>query len=145
MSVSVKALIFVLTLWITLQAIGNWFDGQTDILTAQDVSVFQDVGSVSAVTSTETTGESSNFFNWGSNTMNAINKILFFKFSFWFENFSGYTVTTCTAAGGEFNSATSVCSIPNAWHLIWYWIFRPMGLAFLIAFVAIGIGILRGR
>lgn len=145
MSVSVKALIFVFMLWISLQAIGNWFDGQTDILTAQDVDVFAQVGSVTTVTSTETTGESSSFFQWGKNAMDNIKKIVLFDYSFWYTNYMGYTATTCTTAGGKYNSTTLVCSIPNSWHVLWYWVFRPIGLAFLIAFVAIGVGIIRGR
>jgi len=145
MSVGVKALIFVFSLWISMQAICNWFDGQTDILRAEDVAEFATVGSIGMTTSTETTGESSSFFQWGSNVMIAINKIVFFKYSFWYTNYAGYTQTTCEAADGEWFAGTSLCGFANSWHTIWYWIFRPIGLAFLIAFVAIGVGILRGR
>lgn len=146
MSVSVKALIFIFSLWVSMTAICNWFDGQTDILTASDVAVLASAGEVLMVESTEETGESSSFFQWGENAMEAVNKILFFKYSFWFDTYTGYTESTCIAAGGyEFDEGNSLCRFANSWAVVWFWFFRPLGIAFLIAFVSIGVGILRGR
>lgn len=145
MSVSVKALIFIFSLWISMTAICNWFDGRTDILTAGDVSVLAAAGDVVMVESTETTGESSGFFQWGEDAIKAIDKILFFDYSFWYTTYEGYTKTTCEAAGGQFDEDNSLCQFANSWKVVHYWFFRPLGIAFLIAFVSIAVGILRGR
>ncbi len=145
MSVSVKALIFVFSLWVSMTAICNWFDGRTDVLTATNADIMRKAGVVQATTSTETTGESSSFLQWGSDAIQAIQEIVFFDYSFWYTTYAGYTETTCEAASGKWDATNSLCQFPNSYYLIWFWVFRPIGLAFLIAFVAIGVGILRGR
>jgi len=145
MSVSVKALIFVLSLWVSMQAICNWFDGRADILTASNTDIMAKAGITQTTTSTETTGESSSFLQWGSDAIEAIKEIVFFDYSFWYTTYNGYTEATCESADGRWDGTNSLCQFPNSWHAVWYWIFRPIGLAFLIAFVAIGAGILHGR
>ena len=144
MSVSVKALIFVFSLWISMQGICNWFDGQTDILTASDVAVLSEAGSFATVAGVEPTGESSLVWQISAKVQTALNKILFFDYSFWYVTYAGYTEATCEAADGQWDSVNSLCQFPNSWKVLHYWIFRPFGLAFLIAFVAIAVGIFRG-
>jgi len=140
MTLTTKMMIGVFSMWIMLQIICNWFDGQTDMMTATDMQTIGGLSEYTATTSTEETGETSGIFQWTAEVKDSINKILFFRYSFWFENYTGYTEATCETAGGEWIDSTSMCQLPGPWSPFWYVVLRPIGWAILLAFVAIAIG-----
>lgn len=145
MSLSAKFMIGVFTLYFLGAIICGWFDGQTTIYNATNVVDMGKLGEYSSVTGVETTGETSNIFQWAGNTKDAIVKIIEFDYSFWYDSYTGYTETTCEAADGRWNSSNSLCRFPNAWEVVHSSFLRPIGWALLLAFVSIGIGMFRGR
>jgi len=114
------------------------------MLTAADMSTVGQLGQYSEQVSTEEAGEASTIKQWTSNARASIDKILFFKYSFWFVATAGYTEATCEAAGYEWDSTNSICLLPGPWQPFWFVVLRPIGWAIILAIVAIGVGKLFG-
>ena len=134
----------ILTLWVLMQIICNWFDGQASIMTATDMTEISKMDQYVSTTGVEQTGETSNVFQWLDNVKNAIVDKIEFNYSFWYSSVSAsYDATTCSAAGGAWKASKSgvyLCYIPSPWEAFHSAFLRPIGWAVLLALVALTIG-----
>ena len=152
MSLPVKFMVGFFSLVISLMTVMAWFDGETSYITTSQMTDISTMGSTGVVTGEQTTGESSTNVQWKGGMWNTIIKWLDFDFSFWYSSIeTGWTKTTCEAAGGRWDGKdptdptdVDLCGFPNQWDIVHVMLFRPIGWSIILAFIAVGIGKLFG-
>jgi hypothetical protein len=145
MSIPIKFMIGFFSLVISMMVVMSWFDGQTSYITSNQMTDISNMGDSDIVTGVQTTGETSTNVQWRSGLWGTIMKWVDFDFSFWYSSIeTGWTKTTCQAAGGLWDDGSSLCGFPNQWDIVHTMIFRPIGWGIVLAFISVGIGKLFG-